>query len=192
MCVFYVKKAEKDMDGMGYWLSLAYDPEGISIANCFVNCCELDQLMHSHGIKKLQELGGWSFENDLSDPNLAFEYLILNLRCGGYYIPPSREAVQRSVAKSLARQEEPDFYKVDSRTRFEAFEELCRKGNARKLTEFMATVERFSGGTVKLRDADPKTFPVQKPHVICLELIAENGQIHKLVMRPDLPIEFVD
>jgi hypothetical protein len=194
MSTFFIIGVEKNDFGKGLVLSLALEPKAISIAEPIVSDKDAWMLANHFGDRNIQKIVGKSFESELNDPLVALEYLVLGIKCGGCYVPPSCDEVRAKAAQALAKVKKPDFSKIDSGTVHQSFIEMWagKLADTNKLVTFMKAVEKYSSNKTKLMWASLNDFPIRKSNAEYLQLIRVGQRSQKLIMRPDIPIEFVD
>jgi len=192
---FHVVKVKKGESSKSFIIALALSSDGIVLAEPIVNCEDSWKLAKKLGAASPQQMARHFFDSEENDPLKALEFLILDIKCGGTYIPPTSMEILNLVATSFSKMLLPDLSKIDKNSIFDTFKNMWGRDtiDSSKLEILCKLVKEKSKGKVELSLLDSKIFLVQKPHAAYLMLTLRGGlRKQKLLMRPDIPIEFVD
>ena len=154
---------------------------------------EVKLLLGHFGIEKPEELAEKTFSGARESPSSALNLLIVQIKHGGDYIPPTEETLYERAASALSNMECPDFSDVDDETVFKAFH---KKFNWFDVDEkwfysFQERISALSNGTVQLQKADVEDFSVRvKGPAECLLLIKGNKKQRVILGPYSTPISF--
>lgn len=138
---------------------------------------ELKPLMFHFGASKPEELAGKSFKSPREDSHNALNLLIVQIRHGGEYEPPSPRELYNILASSLAQLQIPDFSNVDDYTLYKAFAELFEGFKMKH--EWFDWLKREiwakSNGRLLLERADYKEFKMIIPVPVEYLVLIDQG-----------------
>ncbi|PWU23365.1 hypothetical protein C5B42_03195 [Candidatus Cerribacteria bacterium 'Amazon FNV 2010 28 9'] len=156
------KHSPTDSDADYMW-GLQADGFGTIMGGC--SYTKAQPLMQHFKVLSLPQLVGKSFESEKEDASSALDLLLVQLRHGGKYVPPSYESLRERAAQALAQMQAPSYEDVDGETVFNAFYAVWDGWvpNAEWLKSFQQRIWDLSNGEVVLEEAtDTKGFVMIK------------------------------
>jgi hypothetical protein len=152
-------------------------------------------LMKHFGVEKPEELEGKSFTSERDSAGSALDLLLVQIRNGGNYTPPSHEEIRLRAATAMAKFERPDYSDVDDETVFDAFQEVWGGWHAEEnwLNWLKAKIQDLSQGRVVLLEADVNDFSMRIKGPANYMMLQRGEECQLVVIGPySHPVTFVD
>lgn len=152
-------------------------------------------LMDHFGVTEPEQLVNKTFEtqNDRLDACEALDLLLLTIRHGGSYVPPTTEQIILRAVNSLATMTRPNFSDVDGKSVYDCFAVAFKgfKLDQEWFARFNNLVKTHSGGTVEIQNADIEEFEMRIRGPAAYFWLVRGNQKMKFVFGPyDTPFQF--
>lgn len=175
-----------------YMWSLRLQGEN-AVTESSMSFAEAMELMRHFRVKDSSQLAGKKFQSERSNASSALNLLLIQIRHGGKYVPPTHESIRERVAQSLAKMEEPDFSDIDDETIFESFIDVWDIMSAKPewLKKFTARIAEISNGRVSLIKAEPRNFSARVLGPAEYLMLVQGKQKQRIILGPySTPVSF--
>ncbi|MCF7795481.1 hypothetical protein K9M42_00075 [Patescibacteria group bacterium] len=152
---------------------------------------ELEIFMKYFKVNKLDQLIDCIFESPEDDPLEALDLFKVQIKNNFKYVTPKDEELYDRAAEALSKMETPDFSDILKKDLLIAFNKIFSENNInlKWLERFTYKINKYSGKRIKLVKCLLKTNENGVNHFF---LLSKNGEIKKIIIKPDLkPICFV-
>lgn len=162
---------------------------------CSMKRKEIEPLLGYFNVQKPEDLVGKSFTGKRTDSRWAMNYLLLQIKHGGNYKPPTKEQLYERMAVALSKMECPNFSNVDDETLANAFSDIFSGWNIREdwLRKFTDRILELSKNKVILQKANIEIFKCRIRGPAEYMILTDGNMEQKLILGPYInPINFED
>jgi len=149
---------------------------------------DLKYLLDYFEVSNFKDLEGKEFESNERESGYALNFLVVNQKHGGKYIPPTDDELRSAIVKSFAKMECLDFSNYDQATTTHfAYREFTSSEKESWLTDLKQRVYEESNHTVVLsrlqNNSVPSQFIIKTAQKFFLLTKTENKKLLKVIIR---------